>query len=342
MGVRVSHSVDGELWRNSCSTVPLPRDQCASPVKPGEKKRHTTMKLYYSRLDGGNFGDDLNVWLWERLFPGLFDTDNRVLFVGIGTILDSTLDNGKTKVVFGSGVGYGRPPHIDERWRFYFVRGPLTAKTLSIDPDLAITDAAYCVRLLAAPGVAKRYRASFMCHHASHPDVNWKGLCERAGLNFISPLAPIGEVIDAIVQSEVVIAEAMHGAIIADAFRVPWIPVRYGYRSLDFKWQDWCQSLGLSYQPVDLPSILQSSLPSGELIARISKRTLATMGLGKRKWRRTPILMSNERQLDEAARLLGRLSTQHERTLSADARFQVAMERLSGKVSEVRRDWLGG
>src|SRR5215210_6848355 len=99
------------------------------------------MKLYYARLKGGNFGDDLNRWLWERLVPGLLDSDGSVLFVGIGSILNSLLDNDKVKVIFGSGAGYGAAPRIDHRWKIYFVRGPLTAEALGIDRKLAITDA---------------------------------------------------------------------------------------------------------------------------------------------------------------------------------------------------------
>jgi succinoglycan biosynthesis protein ExoV len=51
-------------------------------------------------------------------------------------------------------------------------------------------------------------------------------------------------------HTEVLLTEAMHGAIIADSLRVPWIPIVSNPSILSFKWDDWCQSLSLEYQPV--------------------------------------------------------------------------------------------
>ena len=45
------------------------------------------MELIYHLNKQGNFGDDLNSWIWEKYFPGLFDGDTDVAFIGIGTLL---------------------------------------------------------------------------------------------------------------------------------------------------------------------------------------------------------------------------------------------------------------
>jgi hypothetical protein len=71
-------------------------------------------------------------------------------------------------------------------------------------------------------------------------------------MTFIDPGGEVDEVLAAIRGCEVVLAEAMHGAIIADALRIPWIPVRCYDHILDFKWRDWCESLQLQYEPAVL------------------------------------------------------------------------------------------
>jgi succinoglycan biosynthesis protein ExoV len=51
------------------------------------------MRLVYAKLSPGNFGDELNVHIWPRLFPGAFATSDAIDFVGIGTILSPMIDS---------------------------------------------------------------------------------------------------------------------------------------------------------------------------------------------------------------------------------------------------------
>lgn len=216
------------------------------------------MKLYYHQFRNGirNFGDDLNPWLWPQLLPGIFDDDDHSIFVGIGTILnDITLPKTTYKVVFGSGVGYGQLPAIhSSHWSIYCVRGPLTAQALGLSPDLALTDPAVLVRLIGLPIENKIYQLSFMPHVLSVYDWDLKSLCEEIGFHFIDPRSDIETVLHDIQSSKLILCEALHGAIVADALRIPWIPVK-AYNILEFKWQDWCQSIGLNYKPACFPPI---------------------------------------------------------------------------------------
>jgi succinoglycan biosynthesis protein ExoV len=65
----------------------------------------------------------------------------------------------------------------------------------------------------------------------------------------VDPCWPVEQVLAAIGQTKVLLAEAMHGAIVADALGIPWIPIITSPRILTFKWRDWCSSLGLDYRP---------------------------------------------------------------------------------------------
>ena len=147
------------------------------------------MKLYYYKDNVGNFGDDLNPWLWSRLASDLFDDDDDLMFIGIGTLINDWLPYSPRKVVFSSGVGYceGPLPLINESWKIYCVRGPLSAQALELSDDMAITDGAALVRIIDLPKEPKLYPTSFMPHHRYNSRINWSLLCKTVGINYINP-----------------------------------------------------------------------------------------------------------------------------------------------------------
>lgn len=49
----------------------------------------------------------------------------------------------------------------------------------------------------------------------------FKVVCQQAGVEYIDPAGKVENVIAAISGSQVLISEAMHGAIVADTLRVP-------------------------------------------------------------------------------------------------------------------------
>src|SRR5690606_15093137 len=113
------------------------------------------VRLYYYKSARGNFGDDLNLWIWPRLFPDLLDEDESELFVGIGSLLNHRLPPRLVKHIFGSGYGYGRPPDLSDGFIVHAVRGLETARLLGLSPSLAMSDPAVLVRATSfatAPG----------------------------------------------------------------------------------------------------------------------------------------------------------------------------------------------
>ncbi len=212
------------------------------------------MRIHYFHDSYGNFGDDLNLWLWPRVLPGASPDGPDPLLLGIGTVLHARLPREPFKVVLGAGVGYGELPLVDERWRFYAVRGPGTAAALGLPPELAITDSAALITDLVPPG-RRTGRVAFMPHHISRPMFDWRSFCNRLGLTFLDPWASVDRTLAQMAASRCVISGAMHAAIVADALRIPWVPIA-GYEHINaFKWQDWTASLRMDYAPVHVPAL---------------------------------------------------------------------------------------
>jgi succinoglycan biosynthesis protein ExoV len=216
------------------------------------------MKIHLLEAVHGNFGDELNRWLWQAVLPGMWDEDGDTLFVGIGTILDRKLPDARTVLVFGTGAGYTAPPTDIAtnavRWRIYGVRGPLTARALALEPRLALTDPAILLATLEEFRGLPRRGVIFVPHWKSVRYGCWQRICASLGIEFVDPCSDSKAVVQRIASAEKVIAESMHAAIIADAFRVPWIPVALSREISPFKWTDWAASLDMSYRPVCLPA----------------------------------------------------------------------------------------
>lgn len=221
------------------------------------------MRIIHYHSPSGNFGDDLNEILWRELLPpDCFAPDDTVL-LGIGSIfrddfLSEEATRNKRVFVLGSGAGTGPLPRLWPRanWSVLAVRGPLTAKLIG-RPETAVTDSAALLattpRLLPRPTGADEGDVVFLPHYNSVPHSRWPEVCKLADILFVDPHRPPREILQILGRARLVITEAMHGAIVADTLRVPWIPVVCSPSIVSFKWVDWTQSLNLEYRPLVLP-----------------------------------------------------------------------------------------
>jgi len=230
------------------------------------------MKLFYyqTTTPSRNFGDELNPWLWPRLLPA-FNEGSSSIFIGIGTMLNNNMPSSINKaqriVFFSTGAGYGTELRVKHQpnWKIYCVRGPLSAQRLKLPLSLAITDGAALLNRFFEPvAVAERSQQFAYMPHFRHGSPRLlKAVCQQAGLRFIDPADTVENVIGQIAHSRGLISEAMHGAIVADTMRVPWLPIRTSPKILPFKWRDWCASLNLPYRYRVLKGVKPLSLREG-------------------------------------------------------------------------------
>jgi succinoglycan biosynthesis protein ExoV len=207
------------------------------------------MKLIYFKADKGNFGDDLNPYIFEKLFGNYNDYSDEIDLVGIGSIIDSRLENDRKKVVFGSGLRDITFKFDNTKYDFKFVRGPLSAKLLGVSDWIA--DSAYLLTLLRSDvKKEKKYKVSYMPYFKLVNVYNWSLFERITGIHIILPTDAVDKVIKEIQESNVLYTTAMHGAIVADIYRVPWKRIKIVHPSetsffSEFKWLDWMLSIDI-------------------------------------------------------------------------------------------------
>jgi succinoglycan biosynthesis protein ExoV len=274
-----------------------------------------------------NFGDELNTVLWPRLLgPSFFDDDDRVEFLGIGSLLGWPKNSGggrRHRVVFGTGAAFAdsapREPR-DDTWRIYCVRGPLTAQAYQLDAALAVADPAILLAKFHRR-VEPEIRFGYMPHldDATRFASVLARACADMGVRYIDPRGDVDDVITAVGSVAVLVAEAMHGAIAADALRVPWIPVFTALRPHRFKWTDWCRSMQLEFDP---HRIVNASSWGG----RVGIRGAYLDGIAARLFRAQ----------------LGHVTRQGRPLLSAAPVQAEKLERLEAAIAELQADVRAG
>ncbi len=225
------------------------------------------MKLFYAAQNSEqpSFSDRFNQWLWPQLWPAIFEQDTSATFICSGTALSNTLLQQIAAtdqlIVFGTGTAEQQFLNsLPGRCKVYCVRGPFSARLLGLSAHRAITDSSLLVAQVVNSDLEAskpREACSFMPHvdSADAAAERWQQICQQANIRYINPHDPIETVIEAINTSQLLLTEVMQAAVIADAMRVNWIPVKTSPRINTFSWQDWCASMRLPYLPYRIPPL---------------------------------------------------------------------------------------
>jgi succinoglycan biosynthesis protein ExoV len=263
------------------------------------------MQLFFWRGKARNFGDELNTLIWPRLLSNFFDDDPAEVFLGIGSILEAGHAACALKVAAGAGYGgYAPAPTLDASWVVHWVRGPRTARRLGLPESYGLGDPAMllpqAIWRSSPPGDA----IGFMPHHDSLGRGAWHEAASAAGVKLIDPHGDPAAIIAAIGSCRVLLSEAMHGVIVADTLRVPWIALRPLAPVHHAKWLDWAETLDLR---IEFQRLAASSLTE-----RLHASPLTSCRLGR--------LMA-----DRSAAAVGHVARGHFIAIAAQALAQAAV-----------------
>ena len=203
------------------------------------------MRVYYCKMPKGNIGDDINEIIWPHFFETSEKTSNDHIIVGIGSLLNTNIPKANKYTVISSGIGYGELPKIDKNWTFLAVRGEYSKKALNLADDVVLLDGAYLLRKFhPKPDVTISHKIGYIPHVTSLEYGDWKKVCELANIHFIDPRLKLERFLAELCSCEKVMTEAMHGAIIADCYEIPWKPIKAYHHINTQKWNDWLSALG--------------------------------------------------------------------------------------------------
>lgn len=206
------------------------------------------MELRYYKSKSGNFGDDLNPHFFDEVAPRYRSINKRSMF-GIGTLLNESKGLISDSIIFGSGYGQGAPPKIDfASTTVLGVRGPVTANALALPgddfvmgdpalylPKLSLFDSGACNTHPGKIIVALHHKTSEALR-INAPAADDCQFLEPSGISIFDYIATIR-------SARLVLAEAMHAAIVAAAYGIPFIRVGLLNKTDVTKWKDFLLSL---------------------------------------------------------------------------------------------------
>jgi succinoglycan biosynthesis protein ExoV len=175
-----------------------------------------------------------------------------------------------------------------------------------------------------------------MPHFQSAARGAWHLAAGLAGVRLIDPRGSPGEILQAIGRCKLLLSEALHGVIVADALRVPWVAIRPRVRVHRAKWADWADTMELRPRFHGLPA---SSLPEWAGGLPLGSFHMGRMWLDRQDRRHETI--PAERMVTRAGNAL-RLTAQAPPQLSAEHVLDRCQSRMLDAVQAIRTNPLRG
>ncbi len=262
--------------------------KCNMTQKRADELRSDRRLSYWLKgLDAQNFGDLLSELLLEafhqprwlrpaRLAPvGSFDVVHMLgSVISAGHIirgLEYARANPQQVIAFwGCGLRDEAPiaPHLRRHCAFFGIRGPSSRAVLGLPDDTPCADPGLLIPVLHEPPPPPPGDKQAICvpHFLEKRDdsdlLRQTGVDRIVRPNIAARRAALCGMIDTIAHADFVMAGALHAAIVAAAYGVPFAYYDSGYIDVPFKWRDFAESVGI-------PAVFSKSLPEArEVFAR--------------------------------------------------------------------------
>jgi hypothetical protein len=215
-----------------------------------------------------NFGDYISLYLYDKLIERNTER-GEILLLGVGSILhapllskvlDSRPDLAELHV-WGSGARTLHGPALS--WlesrivtRIHGVRGRYTARALQCSAELAIGDPAFLLPFLIQTSPAEAKSGTTFVPHISQckhtPELQallTKSRCDRVLEPLIDPTPDsLENFVAELCSSSFILTNSLHGAILAQAYGVPFSYGTVGdYLNCPFKWKDHSSAISAAH-----------------------------------------------------------------------------------------------
>ncbi|MFD3396211.1 polysaccharide pyruvyl transferase family protein [Alteromonas macleodii] len=301
------------------------------------------MAVYYFKDNRGNVGDDLNALILRHYFDLKKCEDAPFTLVGIGTLINNRLPSSKAFNFFTTGYGYQKPPNFSETSVSAIgLRGPMTLAKIrpfleEDEQNIPLLDGAYLTpELIVNDETPKAGRVGLIPHVDSMVVGRWQEIAKRGQFYLIDPRWEPRKFISALTSCSAVITEAMHGAILADAYRVPWAGfAAYSHINTE-KWFDWAESLSIPLKVTSVSPVFKGDegLPFKSRFKNTIKRIAQTTNLYNSNWTLPPVARSNNTDMEITLSELKQIAAGENYQLSDYAIVQEKLAHLKARISE--------
>ena len=221
---------------------------------------NASMDWHKDRVVHHNFGDDLNYYMLKKLtgkqifnYRQIWNVRRFPIYMCIGSILNLYFMSQKNNIVWGSGARDAGLPMNGFPKKICAVRGKLTRAYLQkqgIDCPEVYGDPALLLPFLYRPVRKKKHRLGIILHFRDKGNKLICRMVEKAGVKAevidIVNYDRWEGVIDRIIECECIASSSLHGLIVADAYKIPNVWIRFGDDTFEgeFKYLDYFSGVG--------------------------------------------------------------------------------------------------